>query len=340
MTFVARVQPDNLLFFIEPGETILDAALRQGFDFSYGCQQGSCGTCAAKLLDGKISYPDVDPIGLEEDEVAANFILLCSAVPESDIVLHHAGATAPWCSTVKKLPYRVAEMKMLSSTIVQLLLEPPADHAIHFHAGQYIELYTPDGEHRPYSIANAPLGGKHIELHVRHVPENDFSTKLLNSIAEQQSVLLEGPFGRCIYRQGLSFPTIFLAGGTGFSHSKALIEQAIQLSPNTPMHLFWGAKTPADLYMNDLPHRWQQELPAFKYTPTISRSDGTYDWQGHTTSLPNLVTEFYPDLAGRLVYASGPSPLVLDALQHFEQYGLKREFLCSDVFDFIGEQKC
>jgi CDP-4-dehydro-6-deoxyglucose reductase len=338
MTFVARVLPDNLLFFIEPGETILDAALRQGFDFSYGCQQGSCGTCAAKLLEGKVSYPDIEPIGLEEDEAAANFILLCSAVPESDIVLQHAGVTSPWSSTIKKLSYRVAEMNMLSSTIVQLLLEPPTDTAIHFHAGQYVELHTPDGEHRPYSIANAPLGGKHIELHVRHVVENPFSTNLLNTIAEKQEVQLEGPFGRCTFRSGLSYPLIFLAGGTGFSHSKALIEQAIQLSPKVPMHLFWGAKTPADLYMNELPLRWQQELPSFQYTPTISRSDGTYDWQGHTTSLPKLITEFYPNLNGTLVYASGPPTLVLDALNHFEQHGLRREFLCSDAFDYLGEQ--
>lgn len=338
MTFIARVKPDNLVFFIEPGETILDAALRQGFDFSYGCQQGSCGTCAAKLLEGKVVYPNVEPIGLEEDEAAANFILLCSAVPETDIVLQHAGASPPWSSVVKKLPYRVAEMKTLSSTIVQLILEPPTDDAIHFHAGQYVELYTPDGEHRPYSIANAAVGGKHIELHVRHVADNAFSVNLLNAIAEKQTVLLEGPFGRCTFRQGLTYPTIFLAGGTGFSHSKALIEQAILASPKTPMHLFWGAKTPADLYMTELPQRWQRELPAFKYTPTISRPDGTYDWQGHTTSLPQLITEFYPDLSQTLVYASGPPALVLDALNHFTQHGLKREFILSDVFDYIGEQ--
>ncbi|MFN7096123.1 MAG: 2Fe-2S iron-sulfur cluster-binding protein [Gammaproteobacteria bacterium] len=340
MSFVVRIKPDNLVFFIEPGENILDAALRQGFEFSYGCQQGSCGTCATKLLEGKVSYPENEPIGLEEDEAAANFILLCSAVAESDLVLQHAGVTTPWQSVVRKIPYRVANMHMLSSTITQLILEPMDEHAIHFQAGQYIELYTPDGEHRPYSIANAPVAGQHIiELHVRHVVENPFSTLLLDNIAKTQQVTLEGPFGHCIYRKGITYPLIFLAGGTGFSHSKALIEQAIQHAPDVPMHLFWGAKTPPDLYMTDLLQRWQQELPAFQYTPTISRSDGTYDWQGHTTSLPQLVTEFYPDLCGKLVYASGPPALVLDALQHFKQHGLKPEFLCSDVFDYIEAPK-
>lgn len=331
MTYTVFVQPDNLLFFVEAGETILEAALRQGFDFNYGCQLGSCGTCAAILLQGNISYPLHDPIGLEDDEIAANYILLCSAVPESDLIIQAPQALAPWPVRTQKLAYRVAEMQDLSPTVIQLILEPPEDQPIYFSAGQYIEVYIPNGDKRPYSIANAPVGGKHIELHIRHTADNFFATQLLNSIAEKQMIWIEGPYGRTIYRVGLNFPLIFLAGGTGFSHSKALIEQAIQKEPTRPMHLFWGAKTPADLYMNELPLLWQNKLPNFNYTPTISRPDGRYDWQGHTLSLPKLITEFYPDLNGYYMYASGPPSLVMDALSHVEQHGLRREFFGSDA---------
>ncbi|NNM58340.1 MAG: 2Fe-2S iron-sulfur cluster binding domain-containing protein [Legionellales bacterium] len=335
MMFSACIQPDNLVFFIEPGESILDAALKQGFDFSYGCQQGVCGTCAAKLTQGKISYPHIDPIGLEEDEDHNDFILLCGAVPESDIELHHAGVSAPWQLPIKKASYQLISMHNLSPKVVQLFLKPATMDFIHFQAGQYVELFTEDGEHRPFSIANTPNAEGNVELHVHHTADNIFSTKILSLLAEQKTLLLEGPFGRCIYRKGLSLPLVFVAGGTGFTHSKAIIEHMIESAPNTPIHLFWGAKTPDDLYMNELPLRWQKELPSFRYTPTISRPDNSLIWQGKTTTLPKLVTELYPDLTDTLFYVSGSAPLVQEMLRHAQEHGLKRAFFFSDLLDLM-----
>ena len=338
MTYIVRIQPENLLLFVEPNEAILDAALRQGFDIAYGCHNGVCGTCAARLLEGEIDYPNVEPVGLEEDEINANYILLCSAIPQSDLVIEHAGVTAPWQIPVKTLTYRLGSMQALSSTVMQIVLEPPETHHIRYCAGQYVYLYNSTGEKRPYSIANAPHGGKHIELHVRHTDENEFSNILLNDLTTQQCLQLEGPFGSCIYHSIPDVPVIFVAGGTGFTQSKALIEQFMMSAPNTPMHLFWGAKTSADLYMNELPLQWCETLPAFSYTPTISRSDDDQLWQGQTQSLPELVTQHYPDLSRVKIYASGPATLVAAAYNHFKSFGLRREFIYSDAFEFLQEE--
>ncbi|MBY0544512.1 MAG: 2Fe-2S iron-sulfur cluster binding domain-containing protein, partial [Gammaproteobacteria bacterium] len=325
------VQPENLIFFVEMGETVLDAALRQGFNFSYGCQQGACGTCAAKLVEGKISYPGIDPIGLEDHEADENFILLCGAVPESDIVLRHAGVTAPWQFPVKKINYRVTSVNTLSPTVVQVLLEPTDADFIHFQAGQYVQVHTKNNESRPFSIANAPTSDNKIELHIRHTDDNAFSTELLSLITNKQPIELEGPFGHCVYRTGLSYPLIFIAGGTGFAHTKAIIEQTILSAPDTPMHLFWGAKTADDLYMNHLPLEWQKNLTNFHYTPTLSKSDGSFNWEGHTVSLPTLMTTLYPDLTGKLIYTSGPLPLVQDTIEQGKAHGLKTAYFFSDL---------
>ncbi len=337
MTYIVRIQPENMLLFVEPGETILDAALRQGFDIAYGCHNGVCGTCAARLLEGEIDYPELEPIGLDEDELDANYILLCSATPKSDLVIKHAGVTAPWQIPMKKLTYTLKSLQTLSTTVIQLLLEPPADHHIHYCAGQYINVYNSTGEKRPFSIANAPQIDKHIELHVRHTEDNEYSNILLRDLTNHPSLTLEGPFGRCIYHDTPNIPVIFIAGGTGFTQSKALIEQFILSAPNTPMHLFWGAKTSADLYMNDLPKQWCESLPAFQYTPSISRYDDDQSWQGHTGLLPELVTQTYPDLSRMKIYASGPAALVSAAYNHFKQFGLRREFIYSDTFEFLPE---
>ncbi|MFT4061786.1 MAG: phenylacetate-CoA oxygenase/reductase subunit PaaK [Edaphocola sp.] len=63
------------------GESILDAAMRNGADLPYACKGGVCATCRAKLLKGKV-HMDV-AYGLEPEELAAGFILTCQSHPRS-----------------------------------------------------------------------------------------------------------------------------------------------------------------------------------------------------------------------------------------------------------------
>ncbi|UOZ06558.1 fatty acid desaturase [Amycolatopsis sp. WQ 127309] len=59
------------------GETVLDAALRAGFEVPYSCTGGACGTCRATLLQGQV---DMDVrYALTVDDVAVGRILTCRA---------------------------------------------------------------------------------------------------------------------------------------------------------------------------------------------------------------------------------------------------------------------
>jgi ferredoxin-NADP reductase/fatty acid desaturase len=59
----------------EAGETVLDAALRAGYEVPYSCTGGACGTCRATLLHGQV---DMDVrYALTEHDVAACRILTC-----------------------------------------------------------------------------------------------------------------------------------------------------------------------------------------------------------------------------------------------------------------------
>jgi ferredoxin len=60
-------------------ETILEAAKRIGLDAPYSCQNGSCSTCRAKLLEGKV-YMKVN-FALNPKDVASGFILTCQSLP-------------------------------------------------------------------------------------------------------------------------------------------------------------------------------------------------------------------------------------------------------------------
>ena len=39
------IKPSNHHYTVSGDETILDAALREGFNIAYGCRNGACGSC-------------------------------------------------------------------------------------------------------------------------------------------------------------------------------------------------------------------------------------------------------------------------------------------------------
>ena len=72
---------------VPEGQTILEAALAACIDWPYGCSHGMCGACKARLLSGEVEMAETFSFALFEDELAAGFILTCSARPTSDLEL-------------------------------------------------------------------------------------------------------------------------------------------------------------------------------------------------------------------------------------------------------------
>jgi len=65
-------------------EPILDAALAVRPDAPYACKNGMCGTCRAKVVAGTVEMDH--NYALEDDELAAGFVLACQSHPTSERV--------------------------------------------------------------------------------------------------------------------------------------------------------------------------------------------------------------------------------------------------------------
>jgi ring-1,2-phenylacetyl-CoA epoxidase subunit PaaE len=82
------VRLDGVVFDFDldyEGESVLDAALKQGADLPYACKGGVCTTCKGRLKEGKVRM-DVN-WGLEEEELAKGFILTCQSHPTTDKIM-------------------------------------------------------------------------------------------------------------------------------------------------------------------------------------------------------------------------------------------------------------
>ena len=74
----------TVIDMLDDGSHLLEAGLSYGLDLPFACKGGVCSTCKCKVLDGEVLM-DVN-YSLEEDEVAAGFVLSCQAHPVSERV--------------------------------------------------------------------------------------------------------------------------------------------------------------------------------------------------------------------------------------------------------------
>lgn len=332
MNYKVRLIPSQREFSVAPGESILDAALRQGIALPYGCRSGSCGTCACRLVTGNIDYPEGPPLGLSDEEIEQGLVLACRAHPQEEIVIEAQELAGLADVVIKTLPARVVKMERMNHDTMRVLLKLPAVERLQFLAGQYIDILLREGGRRSFSLANAPHDDELLELHIRHVPGGEFTTKVFAEMREKALVRLQGPLGSFYLREDSSRPVLLIGGGTGFAPLKAMLEHAFHAGMQRPVHLYWGVRQRRDLYLPGLPEQWAREHANVEYTPVLSDPDA--DWQGRTGWVHDAVIEDHADLAGYDVYMAGPPPMITAAKGEFLAAGLPYQQLFYDSFDF------
>jgi CDP-4-dehydro-6-deoxyglucose reductase len=330
MSFTIQIEPSGHTLNVEEGETILDAALRQGIGLPYGCRNGQCGSCITRLIDGQVTYPSDNIAALEEETVDA--CLTCQAIPESDLVIFASEMEQADEIEVRTMPCRVEKSESIAHDVVRLLLKLPDNQRLQFLAGQYLDIILADGRHRAFSIANAPHADDCIELHIRHVSGGEFTDFVFSELKEKAILRIQAPLGSFTLQEQSQRPMIFVAGGTGFAPIKGIIEHAFHLGIFRPIHLYWGVRSHRDLYMDELPKKWMKEHDNIQYTPVLSEPDG--DWTGRTGWVHEAVLEDHADMSIFDLYMAGPPPMVKAGRDAFAGAGLSHDHMFYDSFEY------
>jgi CDP-4-dehydro-6-deoxyglucose reductase len=343
MTFTVTVMPSGKQFVLEPEETVLEAGLRHGIVLPYGCKSGACGSCKAKVVQGRIEQGPHQPGALKNDDAARGMALLCCATAASDLVVEARVIAAAGDIPIRKMPCRVASIVRAADDVAIVRLQLPANERLQYLAGQYVELILKDGTRRSYSMAGAPHAADQVELHVRHLPGGKFTDALFGvvppAVKERDILRFEGPMGTFFLREDSVKPIIFVASGTGFAPIKAMVEHAIHRGITRPMTLYWGGRRPKDLYQHERCERWAAELPHWRYVPVVSDALAEDGWTGRTGFVHRAVIDDHPDLSAYQVYACG-APIMVDAARadFTARCALPQDEFFADAFTTAADQ--
>lgn len=82
------VEPHGWEFTVEPGQTVLQAALARGLPWPFRCRVGSCTTCRCRLLDGKVKQLTDTSYVLTAEQLAQGYILACQSQAQGPLRVH------------------------------------------------------------------------------------------------------------------------------------------------------------------------------------------------------------------------------------------------------------
>ena len=311
MTYEVTIEPTGDVIEVEDGQTILEAALRQGVWLPFACGHGTCGTCKVQVTDGFYDVGEASSFALLDVDREEGKVLACCCIPESDLVLEADIEVDPDFLGYPVEDYKasVIEKTALSPTIIGIKFK--LDREMRFQAGQYINLNIPDVGVRAFSIANPPSQSDIIELHVRLVPDGKGTTWLHNELSTGDDIELSGPYGQFFVRTSDDKDLIFIAGGSGLSSPESMILDLLENGDQRQIYLFQGARNIPELYHREKFEKLAADYDNFHYIPALSNIEPNEEWAGFKGYVNDAVKEHFDGkCSGHKAYLCGPPPMI------------------------------
>lgn len=331
-SFLAKKKPSTATInaqsvTVQPKETLLQAALRDGIAFPYSCRVGGCATCKCKLVHGKVKELTEASYVLSDAELDQGYILACQSVPQGDVTIEVDLGSQP---ARRQVSGRVIGQDRLTRDITRVRVQ--LDEALAYKAGQFadISLASLPGVQRSYSFATPAQADAQVVFFVRHVPGGVFSTTIHEQNVMGQTLTVDGPLGDFWLRPGTS-PLILIAGGSGLAPMLALLKDAANQGGQHSVTLLFGARTQQDLYaLDEIEALSQQWAGRFRFMPVLSAEPADSNWAGAR----GLVSDQIPQLieAGSQAYLCGPPAMIDHAMPVLKLHGVRREDIFADRF--------
>jgi phenol hydroxylase P5 protein len=317
MSYQLLIEPLGATIEVEEGQTLLDAALRQGIYIPHACGHGLCGTCKVQVSDGEVDHGHANPFALMDFERDAGKTLACCATLQSDATIEADIDEEPDAEIipVRDFDCTVSRIESLTPTIKAIFLK--LDKPLHFQAGQYVQVVIPGIEGgRAFSIANSPAQVQatgEVELNVRILKGGAGTTWLHEQLKAGDALRISGPYGRFFVRKSANEPVVFFAGGSGLSSPRSMILDLLESGSTLPITLVYGQRSQEELYYDAEFRALAEQHANFNYVPALSDAALGDSWQGAQGYVHDVAkAHFAGNFSGNKAYLCGP-PVMIEA---------------------------
>ena len=339
--FDAVVNNGEATVTVKKGDNLLKAALESGLAWPHDCRVGSCGTCKCVVKKGKIKALTDFSYVLDGDQLKAGTVLACQTVLKTDIEVEVEMGDTP-VAEILNLNGKISSVTDLTHDIKELVVKCDGNFTRDMMAGQYAEISITDiSTPRSYSFAKAPKNENEGEFsfYIRKVPGGEFTEWLFAENRVGTDISLSAPFGQ-FYHRPLPSHMVCMAGGSGMSAIKAILEECVLDQVERNCIFLFGAQTEKDLYCMDdmmrIKEQWNKNY-TFEFVEVLSADEEGSSWTGPTGFVTDYFKEAYLDtskfdLKDAQGYLCGPPPMIDAAIAMLKSGGINEESIYYDKF--------
>ncbi len=175
------------------------------------------------------------------------------------------------------------------------------------------------------SIASAPERVPELELHYRPLP-GVAEAALMNELLDKgDAIPIEGPFGDVRVIGPLEEDLLLIAGGSGISQCRAIVEHLRCIQHAHPVRLVWSVTQRDHLYADDELRRFASWLEYDAVVDTPQEKSAVLAWL-RTHTLPK---------SGRVIVSGSPG-FVYAVVDTLDELGATHLAIESDVFSYAS----
>jgi len=303
------VRPSGHQFLLEGNDSILQAGLKAGMRFAYGCGTGTCGLCKARVVSGEVRQTEHSDYPLSDAEKQQGYALLCTHTAVSDVVVETLEARGPADIPVQDLVATVRTIERLAPETRLLHLQTPRSNRLRFLAGQSVTLGIADEQgdlQQTAALASCPCDERNLHF---HFPRDDAAplaqALFAGRIKPGAAVSVRGPSGDFVLDADSARPLLLIACDTGFAPIKSLLEHAIAGESSEAFDLYWLATRPDGHYLSNQCRAWASAFDQFSYRLLTDSAAVPGAWQ-----VIEAVLATRKELVQCDVYVAGPAEFV------------------------------
>ena len=312
MAFNIHILPSDRNFVSEENATILEAGLSSGLALGYGCSNGNCGKCLARILSGEVHKVRHHDFMMAEQQQISGHVLMCCNTAVTDIVLEATEANSSREIPEQNITAKVKSIDFVNDDVALIHLKTPRTNRLRFLAGQHVKLIGDDLSVASHSISSCPCDDMNLHFQIPSAPGDGFADLVFKRLKKGDPVHITGPLGDFVLHEDSTRPLVFIAWHTGFAPIRSLIEHAMALDVSGNIHLLWLTSSKEDRYLDNLCRSWNDALDNFFYVPIDVDPAHELDAALIIESL-NLESD---DLSGHDFYIAG-NKLLSVAMENF-----------------------